>query len=60
MSWTGLGRALSPPDQKNGKTNHFGTSSGAFWEGFGGYLGVFLGGFWRGFVGVFERFLGVI
>ena len=51
---------ISPPDQKNGKTNNFGTSSGTFWEGVGGYLGVFLGGFWRGFVGVFERFLGVI
>ena len=35
---------------KNGKTNNFGTSSGTFWEGFGGYLGVCLGGFWKGFV----------
>ncbi len=51
---------VPPPDEKNEKTNSFGSMLGVFWEGLGGYLEVFWGGFWRVFVGVFEKFLGVI
>ena len=51
---------LSPPDEKNGKSNSFGSIFEEIWEGFGGYLEVFLGGVWRVFVGVFEKVLGLI
>ena len=55
-----LALLLTPPDEKNGKTNSFGGIWGVFWQGFGGYLEVCLGGCWKVFVSVFERFLGVI